>query len=113
MTELSAGTFRTVDAAAAIADDGVAPYYLTLGDRKLRVSFARVDGRVYAFGDLCTCGSEPCPLSSGLRTGRTIMCQCHGSRFDLTTGAVINGPAVKPLSVYEVQELDGEVQIRL
>jgi nitrite reductase/ring-hydroxylating ferredoxin subunit len=113
MTNISAGTFRTVDAATAIADDGVAPYYLTLGDRKLRVSFARVDGRLYAFGDLCTCGSEPCPLSGGLRTGSTIMCQCHGSRFDIKTGAVINGPATEPLIGYEVQEVDGEIQIRL
>ncbi|MFG1820652.1 Rieske (2Fe-2S) protein [Kribbella sp. NPDC049174] len=113
MTELSAGTFRTVDAATAIGDDNVAPYYLTLGDRKLRVSFARVDGRVYAFGDLCTCASETCPLSGGLRTGPTIMCQCHGSRFDIRTGAVVNGPATEPLTVYAVQEADGEIQIRL
>jgi 3-phenylpropionate/trans-cinnamate dioxygenase ferredoxin subunit len=113
MTDLSAGTFRTVDAATAIADDGLAPYYLTLGDRKLRISFVRVDGGFYAFGDLCTCGSEPCPLSSGLLTGHTIMCQCHGSRFDVTTGAVLNGPAADPLTLYEVQEVDGEIQIRL
>jgi nitrite reductase/ring-hydroxylating ferredoxin subunit len=113
MTELSAGTFRLVDTATAFDDDSVAPYYLTLGDLKLRVSFARIDGRVYAFGDLCPCGSEPCPLSSGLLTGRTIMCQCHGSRFDITTGAVLNGPAVAPLNLYEVRETDGEIQIRL
>jgi 3-phenylpropionate/trans-cinnamate dioxygenase ferredoxin subunit len=113
MTDLSASVFRTVDSAAVIADDIVAPYYLTLGDRKLRISVARVDGRIYAFGDLCTCGSEPCPLSGGLRTGSTIMCQCHGSRFDITTGAVINGPATEPLIVYEVQEEDGQIQILL
>ena len=70
-----------------IADDAVVPYYLA--DRKLRVSIARVDGRLYAFDDLCTCGREPCPLSGGLLTGTTIMCQCHGSRFDITTGAVV------------------------
>jgi nitrite reductase/ring-hydroxylating ferredoxin subunit len=40
------------------------------------------------------------------------MCQCHGSRFDVTTGAVINGPATEPLHVYEVQETDGEIQVR-
>jgi 3-phenylpropionate/trans-cinnamate dioxygenase ferredoxin component len=40
------------------------------------------------------------------------MCQCHGSRFDVTTGAVISGPATDPLEVYEVQEVDGDVQIR-
>ena len=106
-------TFFPVDAAAVLADNTVAPYYLTLGDRKLRISFAHFDGRVYAFDDLCTCGSEPCPLSGGLRTGSTIMCQCHGSRFDITTGAVINGPATEPLIVHEVQEENGEIQILL
>src|SRR4029453_11129901 len=30
--------------------------------------------------------------------------QCHGSRFDITTGAVINGPATQALKMYEVQE---------
>jgi 3-phenylpropionate/trans-cinnamate dioxygenase ferredoxin subunit len=40
------------------------------------------------------------------------MCQCHGSRFDVTTGAVINGPATEALQVYEVQEVDGSIQLR-
>ena len=42
----------------------------------------------------------------------TIMCQCHGSRFDITTGAVVNGPATKALNVHEVQDVDGNIQIR-
>jgi 3-phenylpropionate/trans-cinnamate dioxygenase ferredoxin component len=107
MTELAAGPFRTVDPSGAIADDAVFPYYLA--DRKLRISIARVDGHLYAFDDLCTCTDEPCPLSGGLLSGTTIMCQCHGSRFDITTGAVVNGPATEPLSVYEVQET---IQVR-
>ena len=69
-------------------------------------------GRLYAFDDLCTCADEPCPLSGGLLTGTTLMCQCHGSRFDITTGAVINGPATEPLNIYEVQEVDGEIRVR-
>jgi 3-phenylpropionate/trans-cinnamate dioxygenase ferredoxin subunit len=110
MTELAADPFRTLDLSGAIANDTVAPHYL--GDRRLRISIARVDGRLYAFDDLCTCGDEPCPLSGGLLAGTTIMCQCHGSRFDITTGAVISGPATEALHVYEVQEVDGNVRIR-
>jgi nitrite reductase/ring-hydroxylating ferredoxin subunit len=41
------------------------------------------------------------------------MCQCRGSLFDITTGAVISGPATEPLSVYEVLEADGEIRIRV
>ena len=88
----------------------VVPHYLA--DRKLRVSIARVDDRLYAFDDLCTCPGEPCPLSGGLLSGTTAMCQCHGSRFDITTGAVVNGPATEALTVYEAQEVNGEIQIR-
>ena len=39
------------------------------------------------------------------------MCQCHGSRFDIATGAVINGPATEPLRIYEVQEVGGHIVI--
>jgi nitrite reductase/ring-hydroxylating ferredoxin subunit len=110
MTELDTGTFRTLGSGDAIPTDLVVPYYMD--DLKRRISVARVEGRLYAFDDLCTCAERACPLSSGLLTGTTLMCQCHGSRFDVTTGAVLNGPATEPLNVYEVQEVDGGVQIR-
>ena len=100
MTDLTTTTFRTLGPGDAIPDDYVVPYYLD--DRKIRISVARVGGRLYAFDDLCT--HEACPLSAGLLTGTTIMCQCHGSRFDITTGAIINGPATEPLNIYEVKE---------
>ena len=111
MTDLAAEAFRTVGPGDAIPNDFVVPYYLD--DRKLRISVARVDDRLYAFDDLCTCATESCPLSGGLLTGKTIMCQCHGSRFDITNGAVTGGPATEALNVYEVQEVEGSIQIRL
>jgi 3-phenylpropionate/trans-cinnamate dioxygenase ferredoxin component len=86
------------------------PYYLD--DRKLRISVARVNDRLYAFDDLCTCSREACPLSAGLLTASRIMCQFHGSRFDITTGAVINGPATEVLKRYEVHEIDGNIHAR-
>jgi hypothetical protein len=35
------------------------------------------------------------------------------ARFDVTTGAVVNGPAIEPLGVYDLRELDGEIQARV
>jgi hypothetical protein len=35
------------------------------------------------------------------------MRQCHGSRFDIITGTVVNGPATKALNVYDAQEVEG------
>ena len=110
MTELATGAFRTIGRSDDLADGSVVPCYLA--DRRLRISIASVDGHLYAFDDLCTCAEERCPLSGGLLAGTTVMCQCHGSRFDITTGAVIDGPATEALSVYEVQEVDGEIQVR-
>jgi 3-phenylpropionate/trans-cinnamate dioxygenase ferredoxin component len=112
MTDLTTtAAFRTVGPSDAVPDDSVVPYYL--GDRKLRVSIARVGDRLYAFDDLCTCSAASCPLSSGLLIGTTVMCQCHGSRFDIATGAAITGPATEALNVYEVREADGDLQIRV
>ena len=110
MTALGTDSYRMVGRGDAIPNDFVVPYYLD--DRKLRISIARINDRLYAFDDLCTCPDEACPLSGGLLTGTMIMCQCHGSRFDITTGAVINGPATKSLNMYEVQEVEGSIQIR-
>jgi 3-phenylpropionate/trans-cinnamate dioxygenase ferredoxin subunit len=109
MTDLTTGTFRRVMRSDAVPNDFVVPHYIE--DRKLRVSVARVDDRLYAFGDLCTCADQACPLSGGLLTGTTIMCQCHGSRYDITTGAVLNGPATEALTVYEVDEVDGGIRV--
>jgi len=41
------------------------------------------------------------------------MCQCHGSRFDLRTGAVLRGPTTQGLAIYEVREQGGDLQVRV
>jgi 3-phenylpropionate/trans-cinnamate dioxygenase ferredoxin component len=110
MTNLATQSFRSLGDGDAIPNGLVVPFYLE--DVKRRVSVARIDDRLYAFDDLCTCAANSCPLSGGLLTGTTLMCQCHGSRFDVATGAVVNGPATQALTVYEVQEADGRIQIR-
>jgi 3-phenylpropionate/trans-cinnamate dioxygenase ferredoxin component len=107
MTILATDAFRTIGPGDALPNDFVVPYYLA--DRKRRISIARVADRLYAFDDLCRCTDHGgCPLSGGLLTATTIMCQCHGSRFDISTGAVINGPATRPLNLYEVYEVGAQ-----
>ena len=101
--------FRTLDKTDRLPENYVNPYYLE--DLRKRVSVARVQGKLYAFEDLCK--HEGCPLSAGLLTGTTLMCQCHGSQYDVTSGAVLRGPATEALETYQVREKDGEIQIRL
>jgi nitrite reductase/ring-hydroxylating ferredoxin subunit len=110
MIVLATDAFRSLGRGNAIPNDFVVPFYLD--DRKVRISIARVNDRLYAFDDLCTCSREACPLSGGLLTGTIIMCQCHGSCFDITTGAVIKGPSTEALNVYEVREVDGYIELR-
>jgi 3-phenylpropionate/trans-cinnamate dioxygenase ferredoxin component len=96
-------------AAEAIPNGTVVPIYLD--ERKLRVAVARVDDRLYAFDDICTCADQGCPLSGGLLDGTTLLCQCHGSRWDIATGELINGPATKGLITHEVRETGGDIQV--
>ena len=104
MTDLATAPSARSGRATRSPDDFVVPYYLD--DRKLRVSVARVDERALRLRRPLPRGDAPCPLSGGLLTGTTIMCQCHGSRFDVTTGAVINGPATE--RAHDVRGARGE-----
>lgn len=66
----------------------------------LKVAVANVGGVFYAFGDTCT--HRQCPLSNGELDGTTVTCACHGSQFDVTTGALLSGPAKEPVGSYSV-----------
>ena len=60
-----------------------------------KVAVANADGHLYAFDDTCT--HLGCSLAKGKLEGTTVTCPCHGSQFDVTTGAVIRGPAKQPV----------------
>ena len=74
-----------------------------------KVSVAAAGGHLYAFDDACT--HMGCSLGEGKLEGTTVTCPCHGSQFDVTSGAVIRGPAHRPVRSRSV-EVDGdELQI--
>ena len=100
----------TVGPADAIPNGFVVPYYLD--DRKLRISVARVEDRLYAVRRPLHLRRPALPAPRRPPHGDEVMCQCHGSRFEISTGAVINGPETEPLNGYLVQEVDGGIQIR-
>ncbi|WP_316523692.1 Rieske 2Fe-2S domain-containing protein [Kitasatospora brasiliensis] len=60
-------------------------------------------GQYCAFSAVCT--HSGCAVDAP-KNGK-MYCPCHGSRFDAATGAVVNGPAVKPLPRYAVTK-DGD-----
>ena len=66
-----------------------------------RVSVAGAAGRLYAFDDTCT--HMGCSLARGRLDGTVVTCACHGSQFDITSGAVVRGPAERPVRSMSVQ----------
>ena len=76
------------------------------------VGVARVGGDLLAFSDVCT--HRQCSLTAdGDVDGTVIECGCHGSRFDMKTGAVLAGPATEPIAVFAVRDEGGNLQLRV
>lgn len=44
-----------------------------------------------------------CSLANGELEGTIVTCACHGSQFDVTSGAVMRGPALRPVRSRTVQ----------
>jgi Rieske Fe-S protein len=62
---------------------------------------------VVAYSAICT--HSGCTVGSG---AKTFVCPCHGSTYDSTTGAVINGPAPKSLAPFPVVVQSGMLFIK-
>jgi 3-phenylpropionate/trans-cinnamate dioxygenase ferredoxin subunit len=73
------------------------------------VNVVNADGHLYAFDDTCT--HTGCSLAKGSLAGTTVTCDCHGSQFDVTSGAVIRGPAVLPVRSRAVHIENGDLRI--
>lgn len=86
--EVPAGTGRVVEAAG----------------RTLAVF--NVDGVFYAIDNECS--HRGGPLGEGDLEGTVVMCPWHAWRWDVTTGANVNNPAVK-MACYRVVEREGSL----
>ena len=90
------------------------PLLRTIGigrSKETRLTLANVAGTLFAIDDTCT--HRGCSLGDGKLDGSTLQCACHGSRFDVTSGEVVRGPAEDPVRSYPVHVANGEVQIDL
>lgn len=70
------------------------------------VAVFNVDGKLCATQNGCT--HRQGPLNEGELDGSTVTCPLHGSQFDVSTGAVLRGPATEPLKTYRVL-VEGDV----
>ena len=65
------------------------------------------DGDFKAFSAICT--HQQCVVTEV--KGEDIDCTCHGSKFSITDGSVVHGPATKPLQSLQVSVKNGEITI--
>jgi 3-phenylpropionate/trans-cinnamate dioxygenase ferredoxin subunit len=78
----------------------------------VRIALANAGGKLYAFRDECS--HDDCPLSSeGHIEGEELICDCHGSAFDLASGEPTTPPANRPLETYIVEVRGDDVVVKL
>lgn len=97
--------FNAFEAVASLDDipaDGVMAVTRENGER---ICLIRIGGRISAVANNCTHQDFEMSLGDVLPDG-TIQCAWHGARFDCATGVVRQGPAMRPLPVFQVR-LDG------
>jgi nitrite reductase/ring-hydroxylating ferredoxin subunit len=70
------------------------------------VAVFNIGGSFFATQEKCT--HRQGPLSEGKLDGSIVTCPIHGAQFDVSTGAVLRGPAKDPLKIYRVI-VDGEI----
>jgi len=73
------------------------------------VGVANVDGAFFAFTD--TCPHDGASLTMGSIEGTVLICPKDGSRFDLSSGNVVKGPAFKRIRTYRIQIKGDELHI--
>src|SRR5579863_5589697 len=74
------------------------------------VMVANIEGTLYAIANKCTHVGGP--LGRGRLTGSVIQCPLHGSKFDVKTGAVVQGPAQRPEPTFQVKVENSAVWIK-
>lgn len=75
-----------------------------VGERS--IALYRVGDRVYAYPNECL--HRGGPVGEGLVVDGIVTCPWHGRRYDITTGACLNDPALGSLEAIPVT-LDGDV----
>ncbi|GAA3035530.1 Rieske (2Fe-2S) protein [Streptomyces glomeratus] len=63
------------------------------------------DGSLKAYSTICT--HAGCAINK--LSGTTLVCPCHGSRFDAVTGKVVQAPATEPLPELSVAVKNGRI----
>jgi len=75
------------------------------------VLVVNLEGKYYAIGNVCT--HMGCMLSDGVLKAENVKCPCHASVFNVKTGKVVNGPAEKPESAFQVKVEGNQILVNI
>jgi NADPH-dependent 2,4-dienoyl-CoA reductase/sulfur reductase-like enzyme/nitrite reductase/ring-hydroxylating ferredoxin subunit len=73
------------------------------------ILLARVKGTYYAVG--ATCPHYGAPLADGVLSGERLVCPWHQACFDVTTGGLLEPPALDGLPRYDVRVQGGRIRV--
>ena len=77
------------------------------------LAVVRIGDDVYAIGDRCSHANISLSEGEVHCDERELECWKHGSTFSLVTGVPQSLPATRPVPVYEVTVVDGDVTVEL
>ena len=102
-------TWRVV---ATMDEAALARPWLAIEVDGTRLVLASAEGAWFAVEDECS--HAGCPFSSeAALEGTTIVCNCHGSEFDIATGEVRRGPAEYPIRTVPVCVAGDRIEVDL
>lgn len=77
----------------------------------VEILVVNLNGRYFCLDARCTHAGAP--LAEGELSGEVLTCPWHGSRFNITNGVVLKGPAERPLKVYPNIVKEGFIFVEL
>jgi Na+-transporting NADH:ubiquinone oxidoreductase subunit F len=97
-----------VSASSALANNDVIRF--DAGEQTFAI-YRLDDGQLRATDGLCS--HAKVHLCGGLVSDGIIECPKHNGRFDIATGKALSRPVTVDLSVHEVREVDGRIELRV
>jgi len=79
--------------------------------KELDILVININGEFHAIKN--SCSHRGCKLSNGILRGENVLCPCHGSVFNVISGAVVKGPAKEALISYPVLVVDSKITIQI
>jgi len=93
-----------------LADDPAATSIRAVHVAGRPVAIVRWAGGWHAVEDRCSHAGCAFSEDGTVEDGR-LVCDCHGSEFDLVSGRAVVGPATDPVAILAIRSIDGRIEV--